>query len=165
MTSKGVTTTTLTKSTKTRIASRFLRSLLKMKKTNRIGPTTSSEEISRRSYRIKIAAYTSMARSVGLRRAWSRALLFKLRNRASSQQQGVFRKRCLVSKKKKRVLIKNKVSAEPSRADSLRKLVPGGDFMDICTLLEETAHYVKCLATQVKVMQRIADHYPNENGN
>ncbi|KAJ6956316.1 hypothetical protein NC652_007409 [Populus alba x Populus x berolinensis] len=32
--------------------------------------------------------------------------------------------------------------------------------MDICCLLEETAHYIKCLATQVKVMQSIAiNHY------
>jgi hypothetical protein len=102
-----------------------------------------------------------MARVVGPRKNWSRALLFKLRYRARIQGAGL-RKRCLVSKKKRVLRKENKVqviSREPSRADNLRKLVPGGDSMDICSLLDETAHYIKCLATQVKVMESIADLY------
>ncbi|KAL9397614.1 hypothetical protein Peur_011867 [Populus x canadensis] len=159
MASKHEIATRHTKSIKTRFASRFLRSLLRMKRSDRFGGSQSNEGVRKRStHRIKIAAYASMARAVGPSRTWSRALLFKLRNRA--RIQGVLRKRCLVSKKnKKKRVIRNKViiSREPSRTDTLRKLVPGGDSMDICCLLEETAHYIKCLATQVKVMQSIAD--------
>lgn len=151
------------KGIRTRFASRFLRSLLRLKSSsNRFGGSRSNDEGIRKRIstdRIKIAAYASMARAVGPRRAWSRALLFKLRNRA--RIHGVSRKRCLVSEKKnKKRVIRNKVvaiSREPSRADTLRKLVPGGDSMDTCVLLEETAHYIKCLATQVTVMQSIAD--------
>lgn len=43
------------------------------------------------------------------------------------------------------------------KASELRKLVPGGEAMDMCKLLDETADYIKCLATQVKLMRRIAD--------
>lgn len=162
MTTKHVIATAHTRSIKNRFARRFLRSLLKMKRSNRLGTGfQSNEEIRKRNtQRIKTAADRSMARVVGPRKIWSRALLFKLRNRARIQVG--LRKRCLVSKKKK-VLRKEKkvqvISREPNRADNLRKLVPGGDSMDICSLLEETAHYIKCLATQVKVMQSIADLY------
>ncbi|KAJ6956315.1 transcription factor IBH1-like [Populus alba x Populus x berolinensis] len=102
-----------------------------------------------------------MARAVGPSRTWSRALLSKLRNRA--RIQGVLRKRCLVSKKnKKKRVVRNKVIISGNRVVLIlfERLVPGGDSMDICCLLEETAHYIKCLATQVKVMQSIAiNHY------
>ncbi|KAI5565522.1 hypothetical protein BDE02_14G127900 [Populus trichocarpa] len=165
MTSKHVIATTHTGSIKNRFARRFLRSLLKVKRSDRLGTGTgfqSNEEIRKRNaQRIKTAAYRSMARVVGPRKNWSRALLFKLRYRARIQGAGL-RKRCLVSKKKRVLRKENKVqviSREPSRADNLRKLVPGGDSMDICSLLDETAHYIKCLATQVKVMESIADLY------
>lgn len=48
---------------------------------------------------------------------------------------------------------------ESFEAKELRKVVPGGESMDFCNLLDETAHYIKCLATQVKLMRRIADFY------
>ncbi|XP_061960858.1 transcription factor IBH1-like [Populus nigra] len=167
MTSKHVIATTHTGSLKNRFARRFLRSLLKVKRSDRLGTGTgtgfqSNEEIRKRNaQRIKTAAYRSMACVVGPRKNWSRALLFKLRYRARIQGAGL-RKRCLVSKKKRVLRKENKVqviSREPSRADNLRKLVPGGDSMDICSLLDETAHYIKCLATQVTVMESIADLY------
>lgn len=46
-----------------------------------------------------------------------------------------------------------------SQEMKLRKVVPGGAAMDICSLLDETAHYVKCLTTQVNMMRRIAQIY------
>lgn len=45
------------------------------------------------------------------------------------------------------------------QAKELRKLVPGGQAMDLCHLLEEAAHYIKCLNSQVQVMRSIADFY------
>lgn len=45
------------------------------------------------------------------------------------------------------------------RVDELRKVVPGGEDMDTWSLLEETAHYMKCLTTQVKVMRTIVAIY------
>lgn len=45
------------------------------------------------------------------------------------------------------------------QTEKLREVVPGGKSMDICSLLEETAHFVSCLAAQVHVMQTIAHHY------
>lgn len=41
--------------------------------------------------------------------------------------------------------------------EQLRGLVPGGEDMETCCLLEETADYIKCLAKQVQVMKSIAD--------
>lgn len=110
-----------------------------------------------RSKGIKMAAYYSMARAVGPRMNWSRAFLFKLRNR-------VRHPKLAKKKKKKRVIMRsNKASRSVSsihmdRGNKLRELVPGGKSMDFCSLLEETAHYITCLSTQVKVMQAIADH-------
>ena len=147
MTPKGVTLNT--NSHKIKFARRFIRTLLKMRKN---APSSSSiEEIRKRSQRIKIAAYSSMAHAVGSRRAWSRAILFKLRNRA--RHHGMMRRRSM----KKRV-IKNDPPGDQSQTNKLRQLVPGGKAMDMCSLLEETAHYISCLSTQVKVMQTIADH-------
>ncbi|EEF26696.1 transcription factor, putative [Ricinus communis] len=149
--------------TKTRFTRRFLASLLRMRRANnnsntRVGYASSHEEIRRRSHRIKIASYSSMARAVGSRRVWSRALLLKLRNRA--KLQGILRNKCFALKKKRKLMVKSKVPGEMSKADTLRTLVPGGETMDFCKLLEETASYMKCLATQVKVMQSIVDRYP-----
>lgn len=45
------------------------------------------------------------------------------------------------------------------QVEELRKLVPGGEAMDLCRLLGETAHYIKCLNTQVQVMRSIVDLY------
>ncbi|CAN1251396.1 Transcription factor IBH1 [Linum perenne] len=113
-------------------ALRFLTSLQKLRTNS--NPTTRR----RRSLRIKAAAYSSMARAVGSRRVWSRVLLSRIRTRR------------LQTKPRKEV---------GSRADELRKLVPGGSRMETGKLLEEAAHYVECLALQVRVMQNIAHRY------
>lgn len=56
---------------------------------------------------------------------------------------------------------KNRFEKESSsRVKELRRLVPGGESMDLGVLLEETAHFVQCLETQVGVMRRIADGFP-----
>ncbi|KAA8527326.1 hypothetical protein F0562_034577 [Nyssa sinensis] len=105
----------------------------------------SSKDSHRRSQKITIAAYSSMVRAVGTRRAWSRALLFKLRSQA---RRGYVVKRRCFSVKKRRVT-KKASSGELKQAEKLRSLVPGGEAMEFCELLEETADYIKCLATQV----------------
>ncbi|XP_076891021.1 transcription factor IBH1-like [Bidens hawaiensis] len=106
-----------------------------------------------------------MAHVTGSRRAWSRVILRKIRNR-----------RLLA--RNKRVDLKNTrprhhprhVHAGSTRefvdpiGDSgqevkLRKLVPGSATMDACGLLDETADYIKCLATQVEVMRTLVDFY------
>jgi hypothetical protein len=114
-------------------------------------------DVRKRSQRIKIAACYAMAHAVGPRRAWSRAVLFKLRSRA--RHQSMIRRRSFRLQKKRVVKNDNIPSGEVSQADKLRQLVPGGKAMDVCSLLEETAHYISCLATQVKVMQTIADRF------
>ncbi|KAF7004202.1 hypothetical protein CFC21_019442 [Triticum aestivum] len=48
-------------------------------------------------------------------------------------------------------------AGEPARSDALRRLVPGGAGMEYCSLLEETADYVRCLRAQVQLMQGLAD--------
>uniref|UniRef100_A0A2N9I4P0 IBH1-like N-terminal domain-containing protein n=1 Tax=Fagus sylvatica TaxID=28930 RepID=A0A2N9I4P0_FAGSY len=154
MTPKGVTLNT--NSRRIKFARRFIRTLSKMKKT---APSSSSiDEVRKRSQRIKIAAYSSMAHAVGSKKAWSRAILFKLRNRA--RHQGMMMRRRSIGFKKKRA-IKNDPPGEQNQTKKLRQLVPGGKAMDMCSLLEETAHYIRCLSTQVKVMQTIADHFSN----
>ena len=131
-------------SRKSRIARRFLRSLQRIRQ-RRPGQLP-SDEVRRRSRRIKLAAYSSMAFAVGNRRAWSRAIIFRLQSRRHGRMR-----RCLGAKKKP--------SGEVSQASRLRDLVPGGKAMDFCNLLEETAHYIKCLNTQVEIMKSIADIY------
>ncbi|KAF2300105.1 hypothetical protein GH714_008844 [Hevea brasiliensis] len=116
-----------------------------MRRASTLGPP-SDEEIRTRTRRIRIVSYSSMAFAVGSSRAWSRALVLKIRNRA--RFRGILRNKCLASKKK-RVIKRHKVSREMSKTDMLRRLVPGGAGMGICGLLEETAHYMTCLATQV----------------
>lgn len=46
---------------------------------------------------------------------------------------------------------------EEPAAERLRNLVPGGGAMETSKLMEETAHYIKCLSMQVKVMQCLVD--------
>ncbi|XP_040379313.1 transcription factor IBH1-like [Oryza brachyantha] len=48
---------------------------------------------------------------------------------------------------------------EPQRADALRRLVPGGAGMEYCSLLEETADYLRSLRAQVQLMQSLVDLY------
>lgn len=143
-----------TPSLKAKIARRFVKSLAEVW-TSREPATEGS--IRERARRIKIAAYSSMARSAGSRRAWSRALLAKLRARAKCRRH--LRSRRCLGLKRKRAGSRNMALNEASGVDELRRLVPGGKAMDLCNLLEETSHFVQCLATQVKVMQSIADRY------
>ncbi|KAF7837088.1 transcription factor IBH1 [Senna tora] len=50
---------------------------------------------------------------------------------------------------------------EMVQVEKLRKVVAGGKGMDICSLLEETADFVRCLHTQLSLMQPIAHHFSN----
>lgn len=115
---------------RTRFAHRFLRELRKL---NIQKKNTNSQK---QYHRVKHAAYASMASAAGSKRAWSRALLLKIRNRN------------LVKKKSRR-------SCEETGFGELRKLVPGGELMDFYNLLDETADYIKCLTSQVQVMKSI----------
>ncbi|GAB4830346.1 hypothetical protein Ancab_019985 [Ancistrocladus abbreviatus] len=152
------------RSLKTRFALRFLRALKKI--TNR-RPTSrsSSREISRRVQRVKLAADASMASAVGPRKAWSRAILLKHRSRSHARVHGLTGHRRETDHDhaitiRKRVMKKRKVhKLDPAfRTNELRRLVPGGEAMDLYNLLDETAHYIKCLTTQVEVMTSIANY-------
>ncbi|XP_062108056.1 transcription factor IBH1-like [Humulus lupulus] len=163
-------------STRTKFALRFIRSLMEMKRRGHVSSSSSNTDNNNvssaveRSERIKVAAYSSMAHAVGPRRAWARALIFKLRRRAKRRRVLMKMNRsksltCLVLKKKKKKKLKKKRVVDYddeddvlSHTDRLRGLVPGGKAMDICSLFDETAHFIMSLATQVKVMQDIADH-------
>ncbi|XP_004298033.1 PREDICTED: uncharacterized protein LOC101303608 [Fragaria vesca subsp. vesca] len=97
-----------------------------------------------------MAAYFSMARAVGPRKRWSRALLFKLRNRVSYPK--LVKKKKRVSVRSNKQVSRSESSVHIDRGDKLRKLVPGGKSMDFCSLLEETAHYITCLNTQLSAL-------------
>ena len=138
---------------KSRFTRRFLRALLKIYR-QRTRTPSSPMEICQRYLKVKLAADVSMASAVGSRRAWSRAMLAKIRHgvRAGSTSSLTMRKRKIYHEKKS-----TKEVGIVGNAKMLRKLVPGGEAMDTCSLLDETFHYIKCLSTQVKVMTRIAD--------
>ncbi|KAG2672677.1 hypothetical protein I3843_13G046600 [Carya illinoinensis] len=145
-------------SVKSRFTCGFLRALWRINRQRRT-TSASSREICRRYLRVKVAADVSMASAVGSRRAWSRAILLrKLRNKG---QNGTVRVRRMsnILGMRKRNICGNKCTEElgTCQAEQLRKLVPGGEEMDMCNLLGETAHYIECLTTQVKVMRRIAE--------
>lgn len=92
-------------------------------------------------------------------------MLGKIRNKARQQRRhALVRRICSVNQDMKiKGGLKEKMSADGQEAEGfgevneLRKLVPGGESMDLCPLLEEVAHYIKCLSTQVQVMRCIAD--------
>lgn len=111
-----------------------------------------------RSHMIKLAADASMASAVGTKWTWSRALLFKIRNRARIHVLDKHKKVNNSCKEKKTMTTPDE-EKEFIKADELRQVVPGGESMDLFKLLEETAHYMKCLNTQVEVMQSIVDLY------
>jgi|UniRef100_A0A803R7N2 putative protein kinase ArgK-like GTPase of G3E family len=168
-------------STRTKFALRFIRSLMEMKRRGHVSSSSSSSDndnnhnnnnnissaVAERSEKIKVAAYSSMAHAVGPRRAWARALIFKLRRRAKRQRvlMKMNRSKSLKKINNKKKLMKKKRAVDYnyqnddvfSQTDRLRGLVPGGKAMDLCSLFEETAHFINCLATQVKVMKDIAD--------
>jgi len=53
-------------------------------------------------------------------------------------------------------------AGEPARADALRRLVPGGSEMEYCSLLDETADYLRCLRAQVQLMQNLVDLFSGQ---
>lgn len=161
-------------SRKAQFAIRFVRALTRIKMATPIVSSVQSRK--KCSRRIKRAADTSMAATIGSRRAWGRAILLKHRNQVRKRvlmRQKVVgnnkgnktRKIKVMNKEKKQINKARKidhikgVQGSVNRANKLRKLVPGGDAMDFCSLLEETAHYIKSLNTQVQLMQKIADIY------
>ncbi|GAV70745.1 hypothetical protein CFOL_v3_14243 [Cephalotus follicularis] len=146
----------------TSLISRFTRGFIQaLIRINKQRPVTSSSprEMYIRHRRIKSAADKSMALAVRSRRNWSRAVLARFRKK---RRRHVLVRRITTCAMKKRGL-ENKKSghkeASHGQANELRRLVPGGEAMDLCSLLEETAHYLKCLNTQVQVMRCVADSY------
>ncbi|KAL9271544.1 Transcription factor IBH1-like protein [Drosera capensis] len=154
---------------KMRFAKRFLRALRKINKQRLISNSNmnlnskaSSREIIKRYRRVRMAADASMASAVGPRRAWSRAILMKLRSRRRSH--GVVKHASnivgedvrdsgrRVDDRKVDGHDDDKADQDQSQTDELRRLVPGGEAMDLFSLLDETAHYIKCLTTQIMMM-------------
>ncbi|KAG0527913.1 hypothetical protein BDA96_06G274300 [Sorghum bicolor] len=157
------------------LAFHFLRALA------RIHSTTPAP---RRPRTIRRAAYSSMARAASPRRAWTQALLRQARARRvavrSSRRAVLLRRR--VSAAAPPLMLRASAgetsaptppppalaavaprgppprqAGEPARADALRQLVPGGAEMEYCSLLDETADYVRCLRAQVQLMQSLVD--------
>ncbi|KDP45245.1 hypothetical protein JCGZ_15110 [Jatropha curcas] len=143
-------------SIKSRFTRVFLKSLCKINKQRSFVPYC-PKEIYQRSNRVKIAADKSLAFAVGSRKAWSRALLFKIRNRRRQWRHRTNLLRRIKERKDKSCLSSDVNDAGFDLVRKLRKLVPGGEAMELSKLLEEAAHYVKCLKTQVQVMRSIAD--------
>ncbi|KAF0890648.1 hypothetical protein E2562_004165 [Oryza meyeriana var. granulata] len=158
------------------LAFHFLRALSRI---HRATPVT------RRTRTIRRAAYSSMARAASPRRAWSRALLGQARARRSRtlmRRAVLVRRRVATASapapssaaaRGVRIVAAGETSAaaaaaralpppqrqpgEPPRADALRRLVPGGAGMEYCSLLEETADYLRSLRAQVQLMQGLVD--------
>ncbi|URD82410.1 hypothetical protein MUK42_05346 [Musa troglodytarum] len=130
------------------MASHFLRAL------SRIQQTT-TDSFAGRSRKIRRAAYASMAYSVGTKRAWSCALLRKLRSRSRLRFPNPRRAKYAALPGGPRAA--RPQQREMDQAEVLRELVPGGTSMDDCRLLEEAADYIRCLGTQVRLMQAVMD--------
>ncbi|CAI0452213.1 unnamed protein product [Linum tenue] len=145
---------------------RFLTSLRRINSPDSKTTTTHAAGlvIRRRSLRIKRAAYSSMARAAGSHRAWTRALLSRARSQRRRQQHDVH-PNYIPPAQRRKSSVKRAAAAgrEMGRAGKLRGLVPGGSRMEMGQLLEETAHYVQCLAVQVRVMQAVADHFSSSS--
>ncbi|XP_023640197.1 transcription factor IBH1 [Capsella rubella] len=130
----------------------FLQSLSNLTTQN---PFNSPDTTNYRARKIKKAAYVSMAKAAGgSSRLWSRALL----GRAAKENNKIVR----FARRKRKVTwkISSKRRSDqraPEATDRLRNLVPGGGTMETSKLMEETAHYIKCLSMQVKVMQCLVD--------
>ncbi|KAL8232953.1 hypothetical protein R6Q57_002731 [Mikania cordata] len=145
-------------SLKIRLAYRFLHNLNNL---NAKRSHFSNTQIHHRSRRVKIATYASMASVVGRRRSWSRAILSQIRNKKrvdlkTSHRRhhhrhhllaGIKRRRSVNDTNPKRIYVDP--FSNSGQELKLRKLVPGAETMDACGLLDETADYIKCLATQV----------------
>lgn len=149
------------KSLRTRFALRFLRALKKIqnqeKKAFNNTDNGGGEDfmVAKKCYKVKLAADASMAAAVGPTRAWSRAILSRIR--LSWRRRGLVRREFVASRLKQRRGVV-RVASQQGQAEELRRLVPGGEAMDLHSLLDETAHYIKCLTTQVKVMRSIVNY-------
>lgn len=141
------------------VESRFAYLFLKaLKELNKNRPSSPSIRDTYRRYNlIRVSAYGLMASAVRPRRAWSRATLWKIRNRTFL--------RALMKRSRTRSLTRRvPARGNPKKGlgcklvKDLRKLVPGGEEMKFCRLLNETAHYIKCLQAQVQIMRNIIDH-------
>ncbi|KAL1552876.1 transcription factor IBH1-like [Salvia divinorum] len=132
---------------KTRFAVRFVQAMKRLNK--RRGVTTTD---SYKRYRAtRAAACASMASAVGPQRAWSRAVLSKTKRR---RFQAISRKRRLINPRR---------NLGFGQEEDLRGLVPGGKGMEYCSLLSETAHYIRCLQAQIQVMTDILHHSSSLN--
>ncbi|KAG8489142.1 hypothetical protein CXB51_017186 [Gossypium anomalum] len=153
-------------SLKSRFITRFLGALTKINAEHPIS-SSSPTRIFQRYRRIKVASNKSMAYSVRSRRIWSRAMLSRFRSRRSAfsvRRSSVKTTNCTTSPPSALIKVtinENKIAKGglDMQTDELRELVPGGEAMDVCNLLGETAHYIKCLTTQVQVMRKIVDFY------
>ncbi|XP_042016748.1 transcription factor IBH1-like [Salvia splendens] len=122
---------------KKRLASRFLKAMGRLK--CKMSPFPATIEEKRRRHRaVRGAAYASMASAVGPRRAWSRALLRKMKGRKRARRNP-----------------RNVDERFGLNLNQLCDVVPGGEGMDSRSLLNETAHYIKCLVAQVQIMREI----------
>ncbi|KAL0459037.1 UNVERIFIED_CONTAM: hypothetical protein Slati_0530900 [Sesamum latifolium] len=143
---------------KTRFAVRFLHDMKKLNK------KTPPSPYRRRFHTIRAAACASMSSAVGPRRAWSRAILRKIRARTLHDYIiNKSRNHRLITRRKSVGLLRGNPRDQEEvgfrQEDDLRGLVPGGEGMGFCRLLSETVHYIKCLRAQVQVMTNILDHY------
>lgn len=117
-------------------------------------PPPSTAEKSRRHRAIRAAAYASMASAVGPRKAWSRALLKKIRSHKVVMMMNVHGK---LTKRRRRERRRKPTRFGHEGLKDLSEVVPGGEAMDSCKLLNETGHYIMCLRAQVQIMRQILD--------
>ncbi|KAL7113666.1 hypothetical protein ACP275_04G074500 [Erythranthe tilingii] len=164
-------------SIKTRFAIKFLQAMKKLNNNNKNKNTMSEKH--KRYLAIRAASHASMASAVGPRRAWSRAVLRKIPHHQKQlhyyslmNKQRIRRRRNI---RRNRIFLitrgnpnnrenyDHEEDEENEEEEDLRELVPGGKEMDFCRLLNETAHYIKCLRAQVQVMTNILDHSSPSN--
>lgn len=126
----------------------FLRALARINKLRARKSTPSPRATARGGRRIARAAYAAMALAAGPRKAWSRAILLGLRRNSITKPFPV---------KKKILKPRRKLRDVGSRAEELRRLLPGAGRMEFGSLLDETVNYIHHLTAQVGLMQKIAD--------
>lgn len=145
-------------SIKTRFATKFLQAMNKLN--NKRPPSSSTTNKYKRYRAVRAAARASMASAVGPKRAWSRAVLKKISKKHHSINDT--KRRSFITRRKRRNPRSKNLGfgkEEEKEEENLRCLVPGGQGMEFCSLLSETAHYIKCLKAQVQVMTNILHHY------
>ncbi|KAG8388861.1 hypothetical protein BUALT_Bualt02G0169000 [Buddleja alternifolia] len=145
---------------KTRFAIKFLQAMKKLNKNNKAPSPSMANKYKRYRYHIiRGAAYSSMASAVGPRRAWSRAILSKIGNRGLHRylmkRSRTRRRHAHFRKIRIRVVRSGNprlLGFDEEQEKDLREIVPGGEEMGFCRLLNETAHYIKCLRAQKRGM-------------